>query len=242
MRILEETSFYEEPFLIESLMIFYSPLVAGKGKLFMTGQTTAASAPTPETTTDAAGQTGTPSQSPVEQATAQNSAGRETDMPPSVLKEVPHEVLEKLLRQHVWGAIGVGLVPIPIVDLVGLTGVQLNLIRKLAQLYEVPFFKEPVRNLLSSLISSTLSAAIAPGVASLTKFIPIIGSSVGVLSMSLVGSASTYAVGKVFIRHFASGGTFLTFNVENVKTYYDEMFEEGKRIVAKAKQGRDASQ
>lgn len=203
-----------------------------------TAEITAASSFTPETTVS--DQTASQSAQPHEKAVSQEHAETETQTAPSPQQVAP-EVLEKLLRQHVWGAIGVGFVPIPLVDLVGLTGVQLNLVRKLAQVYGVPFFKEPVRNLLSSLISSTLSTAIAPGVASVAKFIPIIGQTVGVLSMSLVGGASTYAVGKVFIRHFASGGTFLTFDVEKVKIYYDEMFEEGKRIVAKVKQGNDTS-
>lgn len=171
---------------------------------------------------------------------ATEPSGAETSAS-SVPKDVPPQVLEKLLRQHVWGAIGVGCVPIPVVDLAGLAGVQLNLIRKLAQLYGMPFFKEPVRNLLSVLVGSTLPTALAPGVASFAKIIPFIGQSVGVLSMSLVGGASTYAVGKVFIRHFASGGTFLTFDAEHMKSYYHDMFEEGKRVVARFKSGHNDS-
>jgi len=38
--------------------------------------------------------------------------------------------------------------------------------------------------------------------------------------MPIVAGAATYAIGKVFVRHFASGGTFLTFNPEKVKDYY----------------------
>ncbi|MCP4106117.1 MAG: hypothetical protein GY749_11350 [Desulfobacteraceae bacterium] len=48
--------------------------------------------------------------------------------------------------------------------------------------------------------------------------------------MPVAASASTYALGKIFIQHFASGGTFLTFDPEKVKAYYAEMFEDGKKV------------
>ena len=49
--------------------------------------------------------------------------------------------------------------------------------------------------------------------------------------MPLIAGASTYAVGKVFYRHFASGGTFLTFDPEKARAYYEEMFQKGKDVV-----------
>ena len=150
------------------------------------------------------------------------------------------EKLDKLLRYHVWSAIGVGLVPIPIIDLAALTGVQVNLIRKLANAYGIPFLQDSVKNILSSLVGSTLPVAIAPGVAaSVAKFLPIFGQTAGVVTMPIIGGASTYAVGKVFIQHFASGGTFLSFNPEKVKDYYQEMFSEGKKFAADLKKEKD---
>jgi uncharacterized protein (DUF697 family) len=160
---------------------------------------------------------------------------RETT-PPTPSKEK----LDKLLRYHVWSAIGVGLVPLPLVDLAALTGVQVNLIRKLANAYGIPFLQDTVKNILSSLVGSTLPVIVAPGVAaSVAKFIPIFGQTAGVVTMPIIGGAATYAVGKVFIQHFASGGTFLTFKPEKVKEYYQEMFTEGKKVAADLKKEKD---
>lgn len=154
-----------------------------------------------------------------------------------VSKEVPKAESDKIIRQHVWGAVGVGLVPIPLVDFVALTGVQLNLLRLLAKKYEVPFLHDTVKNILSALIGSAAPAAIAPSLAaSFSKFLPIIGTTAGMLTMPIIGGASTYAVGKVFVQHFASGGTFLTFDPEKVKTYYAEMFKEGQKVAAEIKE------
>ncbi len=151
------------------------------------------------------------------------------------------EELNRVIRQHVWGALGVGLIPVPIVDLVALTGVQLNLLRKLAQKYRIPFRKDAAKNVLSSLVGSGLPVVIAPSVAaSIVKFIPIFGETAGVVTMPVLAGAATYALGKVFTQHFASGGTFLTFDPEKVRGYYAEMFEEGKKVASNVKKEREA--
>jgi uncharacterized protein (DUF697 family) len=142
-----------------------------------------------------------------------------------------YEQISKLIRHHIYGAMAVGLVPIPMVDFLGVTGIQLNMVRKMAAYYDIPFSKEMTKNLIISLIGGAIPASAAFPVASSVKFIPIIGQSLGAVSMPVIAGASTYAVGKVFYRHFASGGTFLTFNPEKARTYYEEMFQQGKKIV-----------
>jgi len=57
--------------------------------------------------------------------------------------------------------------------------------------------------------------------------------------MPVVSGAFTYAIGKVFIQHFASGETFLTFDPEKVRDYYTEMFEEGKKVAAEISKERN---
>ncbi len=144
---------------------------------------------------------------------------------------------EQVLRNHVLGALGVGLIPIPIVDLVALTGVQMNLLRRLAQEYDVPFSEDIVKHLLASLIGSTIPLSFSHTFASLIKGIPLIGQTTGALAMPILAGATTYAVGKVFIQHFASGGTFLTFDPEKVRAFYHEKFKEGQEIASQLKKG-----
>jgi uncharacterized protein (DUF697 family) len=71
------------------------------------------------------------------------------------------------------------------------------------------------------------------------KVIPVIGQASGMISMATMGAAGTYAVGTVFIEHFESGGTFLTFEPEKVKEKFKALFEEGKNFVAKLKDGKN---
>ena len=149
---------------------------------------------------------------------------------------------EGTIRNHVLGSMGVGMIPIPVVDLVALTGIQLNMLRKLAKAYDIPFSKDKVKNILASLIGGGLPVTFSAAFTSLMKSVPIIGATAGVLAMPILAGATTYAVGKVFTQHFASGGTFLNFDPETVKDHYYEMFKEGQDLAAKIKKGEEKAE
>jgi uncharacterized protein (DUF697 family) len=142
---------------------------------------------------------------------------------------------EALLRKHAIGAVAIGLIPMPGVDFVALTALQLNLLRKLSAEYGVPFTEDIGKKAVGSLVASYTPVALAMPVASLLKAVPILGQALGGLAMSAVSGASTYAVGKVFIQHFESGGTFLNFDPVAVREYYRTQFQKGQEIVKAAK-------
>jgi uncharacterized protein (DUF697 family) len=150
---------------------------------------------------------------------------------------VQKDEVDRIIRYHVWGAMGIGLIPIPVVDFVGLTGIQLNMLRQLAKAYHIPFFKDRVRTLISPLIGAAVPGVFSMPIAlSLAKIIPVLGQTAGVVTMPIIAGASTYAIGKIFVQHFASGGTFLTFDPEKVKAYYAELYQEGQEVAATMKQ------
>ncbi len=59
-----------------------------------------------------------------------------------------HDV-EKILRHHVWTAMGVGLIPVPLLDIPALFGVQLSLLRRLSNVYGIPFSKDAAKTVLT---------------------------------------------------------------------------------------------
>ncbi|MDM8552060.1 hypothetical protein QUF72_18390 [Desulfobacterales bacterium HSG2] len=152
------------------------------------------------------------------------------------------EEADRIIRQHVYVSMGFGLIPIPFVDAAGLAVICFNLSRKLAQLYNVHYTGK--KAIMGVLLSFTDDAAIFfarktifPKIvvlmtASLSKFIPGAGQAVGMSAMPVISGATTYAVGKVINLHFASGGTFLSFNPDKAKAYYEKMFAEGKQVAA----------
>ena len=145
------------------------------------------------------------------------------------------EVVDAIIRKRVYGAIGIGFVPVPLVDFLGLTALQIELIHALAKAHGVEFKKERVKSIISSLCGSLLTTASVPLAASLLKSIPVIGMTAGAATISIMGGSTTYALGWVFDRHFRKGGNLIDFNADEAKTYFKEKVEEGKELVGKLK-------
>src|SRR6185295_2119591 len=113
-------------------------------------------------------------------------------------------------------------------DLAAVFAVQLKMVSTLSKQYGIPFAHDRGKAIIGSLVGGAVPAAGGPPLASAIKAIPVVGTTVGVIALPAVAGASTYAVGKVFIQHFESGGTFLDFNPDQVRTYYTEEFEKGR--------------
>ena len=145
------------------------------------------------------------------------------------------EVVDAIIRKRVYGAIGIGFVPVPLVDFLGLTALQIEMIHTLAKAHGVEFKKERVKSIISSLCGSLLTTASVPLAASLLKSIPVIGITAGAAAISIMGGSTTYALGWVFDRHFRKGGCLIDFDAEEAKTYFKEKVEEGKNFVGKLK-------
>ena len=116
------------------------------------------------------------------------------------------DAAEQVIKQHVIWAVGAGLVPVPIVDFVAVTAIQVDLIRQLCTLHG----------------------------ASAIKAIPGIGSLIGGLSMSIASGASTWGVGQVVNKHLAAGGTLTDLNVDKAKQMYEAEYEKGKEVAKEA--------
>ena len=144
----------------------------------------------------------------------------------------------KIVKTHTWVSIGVGLVPIPFVDLVGVSAVQLRMLNELTKLYDVPFSRDLGKELIGALLGSLVPISLTYTVGSAAKMLPLIGYAVGGLSMPLLAGAATYAVGKVFIQHFESGGTLLDFEPAKVREYFRQEFAVGRGL---ASEGHEAA-
>jgi uncharacterized protein (DUF697 family) len=124
-----------------------------------------------------------------------------------------------------WSFVG-GLIPLPMIDVAAVSGVQMKMLYDLAELYEIPFKKHAVQTIVGSLLGGIAPSMATSGVfATGIKFLPIIGSTIGVLTMPALSLAATYAVGRVFITHFESGGTLLDFDAEKVREHFRTEFE-----------------
>jgi len=139
----------------------------------------------------------------------------------------------KIVKNHMWWSMGAGLIPVPFVDLVAVSGVQLKMIAEISKIYDVPFQEGRGKAVVGALIGYIVPSSMSFGlVGSMLKAVPVVGVLVGAPSMALFCGASAWALGKVFIQHFESGGTFLTFSPAEVKDHFQKLFEEGRKMAA----------
>lgn len=156
---------------------------------------------------------------------AQETTGSEATAPETLemTDERRDEQASQLVDRYSLWAGAAGLVPVPILDIAVVGGVQLQMLRKLSEVYEVPFSdnmgKSVIASLAGALIPASTATTTAMGVGSLMKGLPGIGTAIGALTMPVFSAGATYIIGKVFIQHFASGGTLLDFNPPDYREF-----------------------
>lgn len=138
-------------------------------------------------------------------------------------------------RNMLW-AFGLGALPFPLIDLVGITGAQLKMLSELSELYGVKFSESAATKIITSLLAGFGSVSLGTTiVGSAVKLIPGLGGLLGLAAVPMTASALTYATGKVFIMHFESGGTVLDFDPDAMRAHFRDEFEQGM-LAAKALQ------
>jgi uncharacterized protein (DUF697 family) len=142
---------------------------------------------------------------------------------------------ERIIRNHVLAASGLGLIPIPMASFAAVTGVQLDMVIKISQLYGKSYAETQVRSWITALAGGTAARLGAEAL----KIIPGFGSVLGGLSMAALSGASTYAIGKVVARHYEQGGTPENFNASAFSDYYKEQFRKGKEFVESVKDKKE---
>src|SRR5215470_16900225 len=105
-------------------------------------------------------------------------------------------------RYSLWSG-AAGLLPLPLLDVAAVGGVQLVMLRRLSEIYGVPFSENSGKAIIASLAGSVLpvgtAATGAMTVGSLIKGLPVIGTAVGALTVPVVAAGATWVIGKVFI-------------------------------------------
>lgn len=141
-----------------------------------------------------------------------------------------------ITRRYMLYSAGAGLIPIPIVDLATLVGVQMKMVAEISEVYDVEFSENRAKNTISAALSGVTASTFAQGtIGSSLKAIPFVGTIVGTLTMPFFSSASAYALSNVFINHFEEGGTFLDLDAEKFKENFKRMFKKGKKVTSEMK-------
>jgi uncharacterized protein (DUF697 family) len=149
----------------------------------------------------------------------QSTENPETGQATAETPEPRHETAAKLVdRFSVWSGVA-GLIPLPFVDVLAVGGLQVQMLRRVSQIYDVQFSENRGKALIASLAGTMIPVTSGMGAASALKGIPLLGMVASAFVMPVLSAGATYAIGKAFIQHFESGGTLLDFNPPDYKEF-----------------------
>jgi len=148
-----------------------------------------------------------------------SSSSETSDATAASTPETREEMASNLVdRFALWSGVA-GLIPVPLVDVATVGGLQIQMVRRISQIYDVEFSENRGKALIASLVGSLIPATSGVGAASMLKAVPIIGTIAGGFVMPVLSAGATYAIGKAFIQHFATGGTLLDFNPPDYREF-----------------------
>jgi uncharacterized protein (DUF697 family) len=152
-------------------------------------------------------------------------------------REQRDQVASKLVdRFAIWSGVA-GLVPLPVVDVLAVGGLQVQMLRRLSQIYNVEFSENRGKALIAALAGCMIPATSGMGAASALKAIPVVNILAAGFVMPVLSAGATFAIGKAFIQHFESGGTLLDFNPPD----YREFVKAQKEMWESRTRGRSSS-
>jgi len=153
----------------------------------------------------------------------------------SALKQRYNARANDITKDYVLASAGAGFIPLPLIDLLLISSIQLKMIHALSRLYGVPFSKHLAKRLIVALAGGGVALYATRFPASLLKAIPVVGTIAGAISVAALGAASTYAIGQIFKRHFSRGGTLQDLDPEAMQAAYQAKLRQGGKITKKLK-------
>ncbi len=135
---------------------------------------------------------------------------------------------EKIIRNHVLWAIGISSVPIPFLDVIGVTAIHMDMLRQLTSLYDVDFDQHKGKAMITSLVSTTLAGSISAG----THIVGERGRAISRISTIILQGAVTYAIGQLFLSAFDQGAKSLfDVNIDDSGEFFEDAVEKGREYV-----------
>lgn len=144
-----------------------------------------------------------------------------------VTDEMDQQV-QKIIKKYSAIAVSAGFVPVPLLDLATLAGIQLKAIHEIGKVHGMEFKENAGKSTVVSALAVLSANPVSRIAGSLLKVVPVIGGALSLASFHAYAAGSTYAMGNLFHRHFSNGGTILDFNAQKVKGAYSNLVSKFK--------------
>lgn len=142
------------------------------------------------------------------------------------------EASRQVIARHAALAAGSVLIPIPLVDNLSVTAVQLEMLRTLARLHRRPENERELAAIIGSVSGGVLSALIGrtgPALAlkAATLAIPVIGPLLRFGTGPAIMAGYTWVLGESFRRHYVAGGTTQEFTLARFREVARDLLPSG---------------
>ncbi len=121
------------------------------------------------------------------------------------LAERRRALARKIVDRHRNLAALGGLMPLPVVNIAGVTAINLRMVKQLCELYQVPFQRDRTRSLIVGLIGGAVPTGVGVATSSTLMWIVPGGLLWGLGASAVTAGALTRGIGLVFIESFESG-------------------------------------
>jgi uncharacterized protein (DUF697 family) len=109
-------------------------------------------------------------------------------------------------RHTAYAAVG-GIIPVPIANVASITAVIVRMVKRLSDLYGIPFERDRARAIVVGLMGGAMPTGLG-AVTTSTLFYVVPGSGlVGLAVSSIAAVACTRSIGRIFVEHFETGSS-----------------------------------
>jgi uncharacterized protein (DUF697 family) len=109
-------------------------------------------------------------------------------------------------RHAAFSAVG-GIIPLPIANLASVTALNVHMVKRLSDLYSVPYERDRARAMVIGLLGGIMPSGLGMITASTLSFIIPASGLIGLAVSSVSALACTRRIGQTLIEHFESGKT-----------------------------------
>lgn len=148
-----------------------------------------------------------------------------------------NEKVEKALRDSVYASMGIGIIPLTFVNVAAVTASNLNLVRKLSELYGVEFKESMAKKIIISITGASAGVLASPIIEMAVIGLPLVGLPLAVGTQPILNGMTTYALGRMFVTHFERGGSFIGANTDTMKEDFSEAYKNSRQWLGKTISG-----
>ncbi len=115
----------------------------------------------------------------------------------------------KIVERHrTYAAVG-GLFPLPIVNIAGVTAINMRMVKQLSDLYGAPFERDRTRSMIIGLMGGAVPTGLGVATASTLVFVVPGRALFGLAVCAISAGALTRGIGLVFLEHFENASMSL---------------------------------